>query len=564
MGLAATVLADGVATLNGADNDTDNDTYIQNAIETQRLLIGKVGGSACDGPVRGVHVFHNGDVYAWRDNLAATACLMWKATTLGWVQQDLGNRVLFTAGTSEITDGETLTQGGVTATILRVVKQSGAWTGGDPSSGYLIIGDVTGGPYSAGAATSDAGAATLSGAEVANTIAPGGKYEVINHNFYGSTVSKRAYGVNGVDNMFEFDGTVYVPLITGNTVDTPSHIAQYKFHLFYSIGSSLQNSATGNPYIYAGSGANEIGVGGDIVGIREEVGNTLAVLQRNKTKMLYGSDSSDFDLRTISEEAGGIEWTMQRIGAMRYMDDRGFTSLNAVQDYGDFKDNVYSQVIEPLVEQSKEKVTYSSINRTKNQHRVYFNDGTAIYSTFDNKKIKGFMPVSLTDGAGDVLSVYCATNGEDSNGSEVNYFGGDDGFVYQMDKGQSFDGAPIEAFIVLSSIHLKSPEHIKEFIKTVLEVSAKSSVNLLITPSFDYDEREDSQQSLPILAAGGRWNLANWNEFLWSAPGTGNPEAYIDGSGRNISMLLFSEDTYAKPHTLHGATLHYMFRRRSQ
>jgi hypothetical protein len=564
MGLTATALADSASVLNGADNDTDNDTYIQNAIETQRLLIGKVGGSLCDGPVRGVHVFHNSDVYAWRDNLAGTECLMWKATSSGWIQQDLGNRILFAAGTSIIVDGETLTQGAVTATILRVVKQSGAWTGGDPSSGYLIIGDVSGGSFSTGGATSDAGVATLSGVEVANTIQPGGLYEVINFNFFGSSATKRMYGVNGVDYMFEFDGTVYVPLITGNTVDTPSHISEYKFHLFFSIGSSLQNSSTGDPYVYAGGGANEIGFGDDIIGIREEIGNTLAVLSQNMTKMLYGSSSLDFDLRVISEEAGGIEWTVQRIGAMRYMGDQGFTSLDSVQAFGDFKDNVFSQVIEPLIEEKKTMVTYSSVNRTKNQYRVFFDDGTAIYATFDNKKIKGFMTMSFTDGNGDVLIVQCASNGKNSSGKEVNFFGGDDGYVYEMDKGGSFDGSPVEAFIILSYIHIRSPEYIKDFKKVVLEVSANTSVNLLVTPNFDYDAREDDQQTLPVLSGGGRYNVDNWGQFLWSSPGVGNPEAYLDGSGKNISLLLFSEDTYADVHTLHGMTVHYTLRRRSR
>ncbi|MCK4869515.1 MAG: hypothetical protein KAS93_00220 [Gammaproteobacteria bacterium] len=559
MALTTYATSAGVAVLSGADNDTDHATYLQSAIEGLRALIGKVPGS---GQIRGINIY-NGVVYAFRDNTAVTACVMWKATSIGWVEIDLNNIVHFTLGTAELSDGEVLTQSGTTATILRVVKQSGDW-GANDAAGYFIIDTVSNPSYANAVATSALGSCTLDGAEQVNTIPAGGTYEFVNHNFFGSIATKRMYACNGVSPMFEFDGTIYVPLSTGNAADKPSHIAVYKFHLFFSIDASLQNSATGDPYVYAGSGANEIGVGDDIVGIREEIGNSLAILSRNKTRMLYGSDSTDFDLRTLSEEAGGIEWTMQRIGAMRYMDDRGFTSLNAVQAYGDFKDNVFSQLIEPLVDASKTKVTTSSISKTKNQYRVFLNDASAIYATFDNKKIKGFTTVDFTDGNGDALIVRCAANGEDTNGNEIAFFGSDDGYVYQMDKGTSFDGYKVESFIRLSFSHMDSPEDIKRFLKAVLEVSADSQVTLLFTADFDYSEREDITHSLEVSSGGGYWNIDNWNEFNWSEASISNPEAYLDGSGKNIGILIYSEATYEEPHTIHSAILHYEQRRRSR
>lgn len=561
MSLTAFAVVDGTPEESGADNDTENDLWTQLSIEQSRALISKVPGS---GAVRGVHVYRS-DIYAFRDNDAATACIMFKATSDGWIEQTFGYRVAFTLGTDEFLEGETLSQTGTTATIVRVVKQSGTWAGND-AAGYLVISNIKNRPYMAGTVTSDSGSATLSGEEVEITIAPGGRFEFRNFNFYATTVTQRMYGVSGVDYAFEWDGTNYVPVITGNTVDTPHHLEIYKLHLFLAFANgSLQNSVPGEPIEFDGAlGAAEIGIGDDITGLQREVGNSLAILSRNRTQMLYGSLAADFDLRSIDEESGAIEWTIQRIGRTRYIDDRGFTDLKSVQAFGDFKSAVYSQLIEPLVEANKSKVTASLISKTKNQYRVFFNDGTAIYATFDGNKIKGFMTQSLLDNTGNPMIVNVATNGEDANGNEIIFAGATDGYVYQIDKGTSFDGYQVEAFIVLSYVHINSPEYIKDFLKMVMEVSATSTISIYMTPDFDYSDREDIQQIITTLSGGGRWNVAKWNQFLWSSPGVGNPEAYIDGAGKNISVLVYTEETYAAPHTLHGMTLHYMFRRRSR
>ena len=217
MGYIATAVADGSTTQRGAATSTLDATYNQDSIETARALIGKVGAADGSGPIRGTHTYM-GDQYAFRDNAAATACLMYKATSAGFVKQELGNRLPFTdagAGVAYV-EGEVITgtTSLATATILRVVLQSGTW--GTDAVGYLIIGDVTGGPFQAEATTgSIAGAVPIDSAEVANTMEPGGRYECANDNFFGSTFTLRMYGVNGVSEAFEWDGTVLVPIITG-------------------------------------------------------------------------------------------------------------------------------------------------------------------------------------------------------------------------------------------------------------------------------------------------------------------------------------------------------------
>ena len=570
MGIVATAVSTSAANLRDAPSIVADATYYQDSVETQRALIGSVGSGVASGPVRGLHEYQ-GEVYAFRDNAAQTACLMFKQTPTGWEQQELGNRVPFEdAGAGvEFIEGEIIIgqTSAATATIKRVVWQSGLW--GTDAAGYFIVGDIDSGPFldTETIVGGVAGMALASADSVENSMAAGGRYEFVNDNFFGSALTRRMYGVNGVSEAFEWDGEVFVPIITGNTLDTPEHITANEFHLQLSFpNGSLQNSGTGNPYIWAGSGAAEIGVGHPIVGLVKEVGQVLIVLCRNRTFGLYGKNTvaKPWDLKPISEESGGIEWTMQRLSKTRYLDDRGFMQLEAVQEYGDFGDSSYSQIIEPLVTSQKGDVLSSVINRSKHQLRTFFGDGTGIYATFDNDKIAGFTVVNFLNEAGSPIPVSVAMNGEDASGNEVIYFGSTDGFVYQMDSGPSFDGDSVDATMILSYYNAGSPAYEKEWKRVTIEADGATGTTIEYNTQFDYASGRNpvgiTQQKV-LQAGGSYWNAAVWDAFSWASEDITQIEGDINGWGRSISLQIASSSTYTDPHTLYAVTFHSIKRK---
>src|SRR4029077_15916152 len=131
--------------------------------DNYRADIAAVPGS---GPIRGVVAtkFTGADVvYAFRDNAGATGLDIYKTTTGGWVKITYYNEVYFTAGGTGIpADGNTLTEGGVTATIKRVVLESGSWAAGT-AAGRFIVTNPAGGNFSNGAATAGSVNVSLSG-----------------------------------------------------------------------------------------------------------------------------------------------------------------------------------------------------------------------------------------------------------------------------------------------------------------------------------------------------------------------------------------------------------------
>jgi hypothetical protein len=538
-----------------APTDALNTTYTQLAIEYNRSIISTVPGS---GNIRGVWVYA-GDVYVFRDNAGATACVMHKATPTGWAAQSLGYEHDFTSGgTYEIAVGDTITgaTSGATAVITGVVVQSGSWATSD-AVGQLYFASVTSGPFQAEnlnvGANSDV--ATIAGAEVANTLTAGGNYEFINYNFYGSADTKKMYGCNGLDRAFQWDGTNFFAIHTGMVTDTPTHITAHRKHLFLSFESSAQHSSIGNPLQWnAITGASEIATGDNIVGFAIVPGDALAIINRNSTYILYGSSTVSWNLVQLSDESGAIEWSIQRIGRPMYLDDRGLTTLEAVDAYGDFSNAVFSSQIRPLLDAKKALVTTSVRVRDKNQYRLFFSDNSFVIASFENNKFSGFTECNYD------VPVLCACSSEDSTGDEVLYFGSTDGYVYQMDKGTSFDGSAVTAFLRLAFNNIKSAEYIKRYFKATIECTSADNFTSQITYDFDYSERQGITHDILSNEAGDYWNIGNWNEFNWGGAAVSNQDIYISGSGRNVGMSIVTELTYEQPHTFHGSTLHYSVR----
>jgi hypothetical protein len=205
-------------------------------------------------------------------------------------------------------------------------------------------------------------------------------------------------------------------------------------------------------------------------------------------------------------------------------------------------------------------VVGSTLVRGKNQYRVFFDDNAALYVTFENRALAGIMPVTLDH------IVRCTDSREDdSSGKEVLLFGSDDGWVFQMDAGTSFDGAAIEAFFIPHFNHLGSPTRRKRVRRLTLDIeTAGSDVSLDFEPIFSGgrdDAAPSAAQTLVAARKGGLWNTVNWDDFVWSGELKPNVAAKVDGVGTDFTFTAYSEDAYEEPHTVRGYTIQYSDRR---
>lgn len=525
--------------------------YTNLAADAQRALISAVPGS---GSVLGVHVY-DGDIYAFRNNAGGTAAVMHKATTSGWVAVTLGEEVSFTNANTSVGDGDTLTQGAVSATISRVVLETGSLASG-VNTGRLIITGRSGGSFSAAAATSTGGGAlTLSGAQSAISFAiPSGRFECVNHTFTGSS-ALRMYGCDGQNRAFEFDGTTLVPISTGMTADAPEHIAAHRGHLFLSFGYSVQHSRPGYPYEWSVIvGAGEIAMGDDVTGFQVQPGGAseaaLTIFARSQVQTLYGSGTANWQLVPFRGESGARAWTQQFMANSIYLDDRGLTNLSAAQTYGNFVDATISKKIQPWLRERQGLAIASCVVREKNQYRLFFSTGAALFITMDNAKVVGMMPQLLSH------TPSCATSAELDDGTEVVFFGATNGMVYQMEKGTSFDGDAIEAWIDLAFNNFGSPRVTKRYRHAMFEVAGSGYAEFSFTYELGYgasDIAQPGSQTIDASLLPAYWDAFTWDAFIWDGASLLPARAEIAGSAENLSLKIRSNSDYYSPIKVSGA-----------
>jgi len=555
---AATVATSAAAALErSADTDALDLSYYRAAIEAVRTNIAAVPGS---GIIRGVWTYN--DVrYAFRDNVGGTAGTMYKSTAAGWVLCDLGHVLFFTAGTAVFTVGSVLTgdDSGAKGTVGVVGLQSGAWADND-AVGYVVLYSESGTPFTNPETITDAagGSATTSSVGADNALPVGGTYRFKNYNFTGHSGTLKMYGVNGVDKAFCFNGDYFAFIPTAMTSDIPTHIDAKDGQLILTFqGGGLQASAISNPHSWTLLlGGDQIGVGDEITGVLTTVGDVITVFSRNSTNILSGKGSDNWEMAPHSRTSGAIENSIQQAQGTIYLDDRGLTLVQQTQDFGDFQDNTLSKLIQPRFDAMKSKVVSSVVVRSKNQYIIYFDDNTAIEATFENRKIVGFMDLNYD------RVVRCIVSGEDGDGNEEVFFGSDDGYIYQLNKGTSFDGEEVGAFLRMAYNHFGSPQHWKRFRRVTLEMSAgvDPNIDLEFAPEFSYSDPDiptPTIEDYEVKGGGGFWNSSIWNQFYWSGQAVGTLTGYIEGIGYNMSLLINSAATHEKPHAIHGAVIHY-------
>jgi len=527
-----------------------------------RADIAAVPGS---GPVRGVFLFVD-KVYAFRDNEAGDALALYVESVAGWVLVPYMQIVLFAAGTGIPTDGGTLTQGGVTAVAKRVCARSGdpLWVAGD-TAGAIVITDLAGGNFAAGAATIGATTLTLAGVQTDIAVAPGGHIETTQFNFYGQG-NDRVYGCGGEDVGFEFDGETYVPIPTGAVVDTPKHVISHKSSLFWAVGNGFIVSSPGYPFDYTAlNGAFEWNVGGEVSGFNKLPGSentaALGVWALNSINILYGASADTWDLKMYAVGAGALHYSVQNLAQSIAFDTRGVINLQATLSYGNFDQATLTYAINPFVIGNRSGFICSALNRTTSQYRAFFSNGYGIRTTIINGELIGNTTTLFPD------VPFCACDGKLSDGTDVSFFGATDGFVYQLDKGTSFDGDAINAELDFPPNFIKSPRIRKRFRKSSIELYSEHYVsfvfqfstgygNEILAKAFQNERTYSEDLFLP------QWDVGVWDDgSIWDGYNVTPKELRVTGTGTSIKSKIVVNSDYIESFTVNSLTTNYSYRR---
>lgn len=520
-------------------------------IATLRTAITAVPGS---GPVRGVF-YENNTVYAVRDNSGATAGVLHQSSSTGWTAVHFIRTRTYTAGTSQLdfSSGQLAfgATSGATALVLSHTVVSGS-TGAGTAAGVLTLAAQSGTFVNENLQVNGQVIAHVAGNSTVQAFAPGGEYKFLSHNFYGAADLTQLFGVNGVDKAFQVDLNYGINFITtGMADDRPVRLAEHRNSLFLAFpGGSVQHSTVGAPTDFDPvTGAGELGIGNNVVDFATPP-NSLAILGEKSIHILYGSDSADYVLEELSDASGALPHTAQEVGGVIYMDNRGLRKLSAAQGYGNFRMGTLSALIAPLLEDKRRdsiEPTASLVCRSGDQYWLFFEDGTGFVAYLGGKQ-PSILPFNLG------ITVTCATSVED-DGVERLFVGASNGFVYELNKGTSFDGEVIEHYVRLPFNNFGSPGQNKQFHRFRLDIEAAGATSL--SASFELNFGSEAglvEQSFTVTTGGGAIDDLGTNELYYTSQIEAEAELYIDGVARNISAKIGGETSHEQAHTLTAAT----------
>ena len=548
--------------INAASTNALHAYYKNLTADDYRADISAVPGS---GYVRGVKYFQ-GSVYAWRDNAGGTACVMYRATASGWSAITFGRELQFTGAVGQISEGQTVTGATslATAVVKRALLRTGTWT--VSGVGTLVFDSVTG-VFQNGENIQVGGVTKVvaNGADTAITLSPGGKFSFDIYNFSGSSSTERLYCADGVNYIGEFDGTRWVPIRTGTTPDSPTFVKGHKNQLISGINTNGIVSSLGDPYAYTAiTGASNIAVGEVITGILPQTGEAtngaMVISTKNKIYILYGNDTSDFNLVPYSPNNGARAYTLQNIGFAHFFDTLGVTQLATSSNYGGFQINILTNLVQPYVTSKLGLEIASCVVKSSNQYRLFFSDGTGLICQIvadprGGTAVGASMPFDYGDIVFNTIDSVI-----DTSGNERIFGAATNGYVYELNVGTSLDGEIIRSHIMLVFNNSKSPRLRKRYRRSVLQFRSGSTANVGIGYDLSYGDGDASygrSVERTVYGAGGFWDSFTWDNFTWDSSYAQQITINTVGTGENVSLVVSNKSDQDDPFTIHTCFLHY-------
>ena len=316
------------------------------------------------------------------------------------------------------------------------------------------------------------------------------------------------YSFTGTDKLFIVDGNAKPYIFTGTSlVQQTALSSDFAGADFVTVHLGRLFVAIDNKVIYSGatSATSDNFIGGnsftmedvvtDLITFREQ----LIVFSQNSIKKFTGRSSTDFAILAITDDVGAIASdTVQEVGGdVMFLSADGLRLLGATERIGDFSLAVVSKNIQPEFSKfTANSTSFSSVTiREKSQYRIFgFNAG------FTDDASLGIIGTQFASQGGEGMSwaetrginSFVSTSSYDSE-TEFIYFANDDGYVYRLESGNSFDGGDISATYQSPFFPINDPRIRKTFYKLILYTEPTGSVSANVSLKLDFEKDIDFQ-----------------------------------------------------------------------
>jgi len=385
---------------------------------------------------------------------------------------------------------------------------------------------------------------------------------------YNYTGTEKIAIVDGTNVPALYDNTTFTALNDAPTdVNGASFVVNFKNQLFFGKSNLLTFTApyTDNDFT-AANGSGTISLGTTITGLvvfRQQ----LIIFTETSIMQLVGNTIADFNLQPITLDIGCVDTdTIQEVGGdVMFLGPDGLRLLSGTDRIGDFGLGNVSKTIQ------KEVTSFISTNtsfasvvvRGKSQYRIlgYNNNIT-------QENAQGILGTQFAGQGGEGMA-WAETRGirayvADSRfyqNTETIVFGNDDGYLYQMEDGNNFDGANIQTTFATPYMPINDPRVRKTFYKAYLYTDPQGSVSFDMSLKLDFDQK-DSIQPTEIDFANSTGQVAFYGQASYGSTEVYSTklltlfETQLIGSGFTGSIQ-FESDSTDPPFSLDAITIEF-------
>jgi hypothetical protein len=344
---------------------------------------------------------------------------------------------------------------------------------------------------------------------------------------------------------------------------------EYKNSIFFAKDTLLTFTApfTSDDFS-AATGSGVINVAHTITALitfREQ----LIIFSTSKIFRLVGSTLADYQFEPITRDIGCVsEDTVQEIGGdIMFMGPDGLRLLSATERNNDFGLATASRPIQ------SEVTTFTQFNdrfcslliREKGQYRVF-----GYRAASSQQSSRGLLATQFVDQSAENMAwselrgfkAYVADSFYTRAVGEVCLFANDNGFVYQMERGNTQDNSPIRATYHSPFYVMDQPTVRKTLYKVKLYTDAQGTVLGTLNLRFDYDEPDVVQpttlQFSNVTDTVSIYGIATYGTGTFGGKLVTQFTKQVVGSGFSVSLeYSFTEET--PPFSLDAVTLEFAY-----
>ena len=385
---------------------------------------------------------------------------------------------------------------------------------------------------------------------------------------YNYTGTEKIAIVDGINVPALYNGSQFTALNDAPTdVNAAEFVVSFKNHLFFGKNNLLTFTAPFTDTDFtAANGSGTISVGANITGLivfRQQ----LIIFTESSIFQLLGNTLGDFNLQPVTTDIGCVDKdTIQEVGGdVMFLGPDGLRLLSATERLGDYGLGVVSKTIQKEVTDFITANTSftSVVIRDKSQYRILgYNNNIA------EANAQGILGTQMAGQGGEGMAwadlrgirAYVADSRFFQN-AETIVFANDDGYLYQMEEGNSFDGDNIQTTFATPYMPINDPRVRKTFYKMFLYTDPQGSVSFDVSLKLDFDQKNSVQPTkIDFNNATGTVAFMGQATFGSSAVYSSKLktlfETQIIGSAFVVS-LQYTSDSVDPPFSLDAITLEY-------